>query len=123
MHAVICFYDTRGERVAFLRTALGTLGSLFSALAGHHDDEDVICLTRHAVNNPHLAMQLKYVGWCEKGAVAKNPSFNLYNSDGPLRKWSFLQYIFVRIFFGLITLLRTILGGSLRSPAAFLARA
>jgi hypothetical protein len=33
------------------------------------------------------------------------------------------KYIFVRIFFGLITLLRTILGGSLRSPAAFLARA
>jgi hypothetical protein len=54
---------TPGERDAFLRTALGTLGSLFSALARHYDDEDVICLTRRAVNNLHSAMQPKYVGW------------------------------------------------------------
>jgi hypothetical protein len=68
MHAVIYLYDalgrrlslTRGERDAFLRTALGTLGSLFSALAGHHDDEDVTCLTRRAVNNPSPAMQFEH---------------------------------------------------------------
>jgi hypothetical protein len=47
-----------------------------------------------------------------KDARSKCP-FNLYNSDGPLRKWPFLSYIFVRIFFVLITLFRTILGGSL----------
>ena len=40
----------------------GTVGYLLSALAGHYDDEDVICLTRHAVNNPHPAMQPTYVG-------------------------------------------------------------
>ena len=34
-----------------------------------------------------------------------------------------VKYIFVRIFFGLIALLQTILGGSLRTPEAFLARA
>jgi hypothetical protein len=28
-----------------------------SALAGHHDDEDLICLTRRAVNTAHPAMQ------------------------------------------------------------------
>jgi len=64
-HAVIGFYDalgrrlslTRGARDAFLRTALGTIGSLFSALAGRHDDADVICRTRRTVNHPHPAMQ------------------------------------------------------------------
>ena len=71
MHAVIGFYDVLGRRLslirgecdAFLRTALGTLGSLFSALAGRHDDADVICLTRRAVNHPHPVMQSQYVGW------------------------------------------------------------
>ena len=48
---------TPGARDAFLRTALG------SALAGRHDDADVICLIQRAVNNPHPAMQPTYVSW------------------------------------------------------------
>jgi hypothetical protein len=44
-------------REAFLRTALG------AALAGRHDDADVIRLTQRAVKNPHPAMQPTYGGW------------------------------------------------------------
>jgi hypothetical protein len=54
----------------------GTVGYLLSALAGHHDDEAVICLTRHAVNNPHPAMQPTYVGVWEKDVVAKKAAFS-----------------------------------------------
>jgi len=31
------------------------------ALAGRHDDGDVICLTRHAVNNPNPSMKSESV--------------------------------------------------------------
>jgi hypothetical protein len=48
---------TPGAREAFLRTALG------AALAGRHDDADVIRLTQRAVKNPHPAMQPTYGGW------------------------------------------------------------
>jgi len=36
-------------------------------LAGRCDDEDVICVTRRAVNTPHPTM--------ENSAVSKNPGF------------------------------------------------
>src|SRR3712207_6099515 len=34
---------------------------VFSALAGRHDDGDVICLTRRAVNTPHPSMKSERV--------------------------------------------------------------
>jgi hypothetical protein len=43
-----------------------------SALAGRHDDEDVICLTPPAVNNPHPAMQCERV--VRAGQCLKKPS-------------------------------------------------
>ena len=41
---------------------------LLSALAGCHDDGDVICLRRQAVNNPNPAMKAESV-------VSKNPAY------------------------------------------------
>ena len=41
------------------------------ALAGRHDDADVICLTRGAVNTPHLAMRFE----SEQGAVSNDAGF------------------------------------------------
>ena len=40
----------------------------YSALAGRHDDENVICLRRHAVNTSNLVMKAERV-------VSKNPGF------------------------------------------------
>jgi hypothetical protein len=57
----------------------GFLGSFapypFLALAGHHDDKDVICLTQHAVNNAHTAIKSKHGGLRGWGSVAKNGGF------------------------------------------------
>ena len=62
---------TRGARDAFLRTALGTIGSLCSALAGHHDGGDVICLPRHAVNNPTPPLRSPNVVLCESRVLSQ----------------------------------------------------
>jgi len=47
----------------------------FPPLAGSHDDGDVICLTRRAVNKPNPLMKSKRIGLLEKGAVAKYGRF------------------------------------------------
>ena len=41
------------------------------ALAGRHDEAEVICLTRRAVKNLHLAIQSERGRVCEQGAVAR----------------------------------------------------
>jgi hypothetical protein len=65
----------RPDNVILARFSSSFAPYLFSALAGRHDDEDLICLTRRTVNNLPPPMKSERVVLGEKGGVSKRPVF------------------------------------------------